>query len=1092
MRLPSRSSNMHSDHEPGDYIDEEMAIDEMETDGVDWVFRPTNPSQMGIRNRYRRLRLEMQILAKRAHEDVGDIHRSRNWMVKHVRAEEYMLSLLDAEKRLYSSTSSTLGNVEDLQDPEEPCYHKLGITSEFTDKVTSDFYTLQIKHDQPKSSYYLSALEAIARRRKSDELLTLFQMQKSLGVFTRQDLNDAYRILIAEPLEDANGNVYSDEDDETLINIAASMMIDEASQKLKIRTALEIVGKERDSMEIRKFLNTPERDFELDAALRYLGAEESTDDDFLITLYDIKQEDDYRLARSALETIADDRKNVRLRRFLDTGDRSAIPAVTFNGPDEKDIEMLDPGIAYSRLGVDDRNTDDDMLIMLYEIRVADDPGEVESLRRALELLGDIRNSQSIKNFIATGSKEVAVYVPPEASNDRPVGLENIGNTCYLNSLLQYYFTIRPLRQALLSPDSLIETEISDELLLKKKVGGRIVTKDEVERALRFMKELKRLFRSLIDCKAASLKPSRAVCFLALVSQRDESITASARDQESDDTLHFVQEPGSALQTTELNQLVKFELDRADGNSSTASSVANVDEEESVTPLARSPKRKASSDWEILESPHKHSSIESMPADIDIDEDTVKVRTPEYRECSGVTNSGDDVKLLDVDDQPLHISSSAEHNEARADSAPIESTTRAAPALSDDTTPADGTTPIEDENSILVDVPPLPPRGVDRRRQSSLLWSEMNDWGRQQDVAECIDNVLFQIEAALRPVSNDAEGEQIDLVKDLFYGATKQTLAIQNSEPKIERFSNTIVTLERDNQDIYEALDGVFDVTEVELGGTQVKLNLTVVQAPPILQVQIQRVNFDLKSMMAVKSNIYLALDQSIYLDRYMETDELEILDQREDYWECKKDLANEKLRKEELQNLIAAAQITGPQYSDQKWMATENEVSSDDDTAVIHLEHAPATEEDLIRRGFVHELSASTTSVESGPEKPTLQNLEQQLRSCEAKERDLSWKIGHLFDSNIAHEYRLHSVFIHRGEASHGHYWVYIFDFIRDRWMKYNDEEVSVVPREEVFKDRTGSNENPYMLSYVRADRLDLTSSLERDMDKEWEIESLI
>ena len=35
----------------------------------------------------------------------------------------------------------------------------------------------------------------------------------------------------------------------------------------------------------------------------------------------------------------------------------------------------------------------------------------------------------------------------------PVGLNNIGNTCYLNSLLQYYFTITVLRELVLLYDS---------------------------------------------------------------------------------------------------------------------------------------------------------------------------------------------------------------------------------------------------------------------------------------------------------------------------------------------------------------------------------------------------------------------------------------------------------------------------------------------------------------------------------------------------------------------------------------------------------------------------------------------------------------
>lgn len=1082
-----------SDHEPGEYIDEEMALDEMETDGVDWVFRPTDPTQLGVRNRYRRLRLEMQILASKAHEDLGDIHRTRSWKIKHVRAEGYMRNLLDAEHRIYSSMTNALSIDENTA--EEPCYQKLGVTSDSLDAIVADFYTLQVKHDDPNSSFYLSALEAIAKKRRSDLLSTLFQTQKSLGAFTRQDLSEAYSTLIAEPVDDGSGALYTEEDDETLINIAASMMLDDVPHKARIRAALAIIGKDRDSQEIRKFLNNPQRDFDLDAALRYLGAEDTTDDDFLITLFDIKQEDNSQLARSALETIADERKNVRLKRFLDTGDRSAMPSVSFNVPDQSDIEMLDPDLAYSKLGVDDRTTDDDMLIMLYEIRVADDPAESDSLRRALELLGDVRKSQTIKSFIATGSKEVVTYSLPEASNDRPVGLENIGNTCYLNSLLQYYFTIQPLRHAILQPDGLIELEISGDVLTRKKVGGRTVTKEEVERALRFMKELKRLFRSLVSCKAASLKPSRAVCFLALVSQKDESVHTPQQQQSGENSTQMVKGSGLSLQTTELNQLVRFDsTTKEQAFCEPDSDMPKVVSDVLSDSVSRSPKRKVEADWELLEAPSRQIDAGSSPNLMDFEYEAAK---------SPGTVSGE--LSPDADPNPLvgvqNVDSSTDAEETPPKRVRTESVTSNSTAIAPinglgGESSKTGGSPTASWDPVLVDVPALPARSADRRRQSSLLWSEMNDWGRQQDVAECIDNVLFQMEAALLATKLDEDGEQIDLVKELFYGATKQTLELKDSEPKLERFSNTIVTLERDSQDLYEALDGVFDVTEVELGGKQIKLNLTIAQAPPILQIQIQRVNFDLKSMSAVKSNLYLALDQSIYLDRYMETQDPDMLKKREDYWSWKKTLLSEKARKDEIQNLIANAQIVGPQYSDHNWSATENEVDSDDEVEVLHLEHAPPVHEEVLRRGSVWEIGTgyheSSTAATGANDTRSLQDLEQELRSCEAKERDLSWKIRYLFDDDNSHEYRLHSVFIHRGEASHGHYWVYIYDYVRDRWMKYNDEEVSVVSKEEVFQDRTGSNENPYMLSYVRADKLDLTSSLERDMEKDWEDESLI
>lgn len=69
-----------------------------------------------------------------------------------------------------------------------------------------------------------------------------------------------------------------------------------------------------------------------------------------------------------------------------------------------------------------------------------------------------------------------------------MGLENIGNTCYLNSLLQFYFTVRPLREMILEIDLYQEENITDEVVERKRVGGRKVTRKEIERA----KKCKRL------------------------------------------------------------------------------------------------------------------------------------------------------------------------------------------------------------------------------------------------------------------------------------------------------------------------------------------------------------------------------------------------------------------------------------------------------------------------------------------------------------------------------------------------------------------------------------------------------------------------
>lgn len=66
--------------------------------------------------------------------------------------------------------------------------------------------------------------------------------------------------------------------------------------------------------------------------------------------------------------------------------------------------------------------------------------------------------------------------------------------------------------------------------------------------------------------------------------------------------------------------------------------------------------------------------------------------------------------------------------------------------------------------------------------------------------------------------------------------------------------------------------------------------------------------------------------------------------------------------------------------------------------------------------------------------------------------------------------YELTSVFIHRGTSpSWGHYFFYSRNLPEkpDEWFKYNDSDVTVVSKEEVLKDTTGENANPYLVSFV-------------------------
>lgn len=61
----------------------------------------------------------------------------------------------------------------------------------------------------------------------------------------------------------------------------------------------------------------------------------------------------------------------------------------------------------------------------------------------------------------------------------PVGLHNIGNTCYLNSLLQYLFTVKPIRDIVLNYDD-VRLALTDESIKARLLGGNKMQMDRGE------------------------------------------------------------------------------------------------------------------------------------------------------------------------------------------------------------------------------------------------------------------------------------------------------------------------------------------------------------------------------------------------------------------------------------------------------------------------------------------------------------------------------------------------------------------------------------------------------------------------------------
>ena len=346
-------------------------------------------------------------------------------------------------------------------------------------------------------------------------------------------------------------------------------------------------------------------------------------------------------------------------------------------------------------------------------------------------------------------------------------------------------------------------------------------------------------------------------------------------------------------------------------------------------------------------------------------------------------------------------------------------------------------------------PPFPPRP--KADDQKVIQEEINI-GAQQDVTEVIANVLFQLQCAIKADQVDETGEQLDRIKKLFFGKQKSyTTNIQGSIRTKEEFISDIkVDVASGPRDIYAALDGAFDVQEVEVGGAYEPQYATLSQIPPILQVLVQRVQFDHQEKKPYKSNHHLDLKETIYMDRYIDSADPDLMQRRRECWVWKKRLADFEKRKLELTTAHIGMSLPELLTSTTGYLeqVATNDIATNP-TGIDLVEISPTLIQNL------NDAGVETT---------------QEVKSIEREIKTLETSINSQFNDLRNIPYRLQSVFIHRGYVSSGHYWIYIRDFEAKVWRKYNDGYVTEVKdAKEIFEQELSDRPaTSYFVVYVK------------------------
>ena len=333
-------------------------------------------------------------------------------------------------------------------------YVALGVSPSSTDSAIIFAYERQISTDPDNEPFYMTYLKQIKELRSSEVLDTKLATEYSIGKYSSEGLAESYKYF-------GLSQTITYEDD-FIIGAFKSRLQDAPKQESEMRQALRIIGDHRKSKRIAAvagdILDT------YDEALVFLGAVNTTTDEFIESLYTTKIAEDVTQsdrARQAVDIIATHRKSTALRTWLETGQMGE--------------SAMDIGEAYRAFQIEDRTVSDDMILSAYQVAIADSTVNVEWFNRALMTIADDRNSESL---LSAMSGKAGTYTG-KGSEDMPVGLENIGNTCYLNSLLQFLFTLTELRNIILNFDQ-YRMDLASAGMTKKQVGRRHVTAREVE------------------------------------------------------------------------------------------------------------------------------------------------------------------------------------------------------------------------------------------------------------------------------------------------------------------------------------------------------------------------------------------------------------------------------------------------------------------------------------------------------------------------------------------------------------------------------------------------------------------------------------